>query len=164
MWALNMLFKDIVCLLLLVPCLAQAGNLYQHPLKDLRTTERVSLSQLSASAKVVVVFQPECDWCEKQIDDLEQLQHQCENELTTVAVGSRGKRAALKRELKRYHKSLPALQADGQFIRALGGVVATPVTLFFDSNGELLAKRRGYMAKDKLRKVINIQTKSQCAS
>lgn len=153
-------------LLLLVPGLvsAQAGGIYQYPLKDLRSSERHSLAQLSDSAKVVVVFQPECDWCERQIKDLADIEAQCRAHIKTVLIGSRGKRRALKRELKRFEQSLPALQADKHFIRRLGGVVATPVTLFFDKKGQLLAKRRGYIQKDKLRQAVNIQTKSQCAN
>lgn len=135
---------------------------YQHPLKDLRDNAKESIAALSSQPSVVVLIQPNCHWCKRQIDDLELLQSDCQGQFDTVLIGSKAKRNALKRELKHLSSSFPALQADAQFARNIGGVPATLITIFFDSEGNILARKQGYMPFETLRQAISIQTDKSC--
>ena len=137
-------------------------QVYLYSLKALRLNAKFSLASLSDKPKVAVVFQPNCAWCIKQAADLARLQNECSGEFETVLIGSRAKRQALKRELRHFSDETPALQADPQFIRQIGGVEATPVTLFFDQAGNLLGRKQGYLPVTKLRQAIAIQTNKAC--
>ncbi|WDE11669.1 TlpA family protein disulfide reductase [Thalassomonas haliotis] len=153
----------MLALLLMQVLPASAEDLYLYPLKSLVDRETRSLADYQGHARVAVVFQPDCPWCEKQIADLARLEHQCGGAFSTVLIGTRGKRSTLKRELRKFATSMPALKADRGFMRLLKGFEATPVTLFFDRAGKLLANRRGYIPPEKLKRAISLQTGGLCS-
>ena len=49
-----------------------------------------------------------------------------------------------------YATTLSAMLADKTFLPMIGGIKATPTTLFFDKEGKLLLKKRGYIPAAKL--------------
>ena len=167
-WKLNcrrlftrLLSTLVPMLVLLAP--ASAERLYDYPLKSLTARESKSLADYQGHTRIAVVFQPDCSWCEKQIADLARLEHKCGDAFSTVLIGTRGNRRTLKRELRKFAAPLPALKADKGFMHLLIGFEATPVTLFFDGQGKLLANRRGYIPPEKLKRAISLQTGGLCS-
>lgn len=144
----NFISAIILCTLLCAGLVTDTrADVYKHPLKSLVESGKFSLEGLSDKPKVAVICQPDCTWCEKQIGDLDKLQERCNNQFETVIIGARGKRKALKREVKRYRTNFPALEGDRRFLRQIDEIRATPIILFFNNSGELLGRNRGYLPK-----------------
>ncbi|WP_158224583.1 thioredoxin fold domain-containing protein [Agaribacterium haliotis] len=99
---------------------------------------------------IVLAFQPNCRWCTKQGQDLSLLQQQCGDLLNLSLLGVKAKRSALKHELQHFDKNLPALEANSKFLKKVRGVQATPSLFFFDADGNLISKRRGYLQAKRL--------------
>ncbi|MBD1390272.1 thioredoxin family protein [Neiella sp. HB171785] len=143
---------------------APAHAAITQPLDDLRRAASASLTPNESVASIAMVFQPDCAWCKKQGQTMAELQHRCNNQLNIAIVGYKAKYRELRRELKHFDQALPALAADRRFLAAVEGVAATPTTLFFDQNGELLLKQRGYMKPEQLRAAANALAKTDCAA
>lgn len=158
--------RVVLLLTLLLPALPATAveEVYQHRLKLLNRSGSSSLAQVAEGVNVAMLFQPDCDWCERQLADIDTLRQRCPEQLTAALIGVRANARQLKRELRHLNTSLPALRADNVFLRQLGAGEATPVTLFFDAQGKLLAKRRGYIPFDKLQRAVSLQTGGRCPS
>lgn len=139
-----------------------SGSAEPFVLKSLKP--EVTTSELSSSKlpTITMIFQPECSWCKKQGAALANVFEQCKDAVNVSLVGAKGSKRQLKHALKHYHHDLPAFIADTQFLRSIGGYQASPTTIIYADNGDILLKRRGYINDDKLHKLVNILTKGQC--
>ena len=77
-------------------------------------------------------------------------------------VGVKGNTRELKREVHRYHHDIPAFAADRKFLSAIGGFQASPTTLIYDTNGQLITKKRGFIPFKNLSKALNIISQGKC--
>lgn len=166
MLALKSVCKHIAASLLLasVWAHAQTASPASQPLDDLRQAASAPLAQNKSVASIAMVFQPNCSWCKKQGKVMEQLLQTCADELNISIVGYKASYRDLRRELKHFGKTLPALEADRRFLASINGIAATPTTLFFDENGELLLKQRGYIQADQLLDAADAMAQSNCAT
>jgi len=131
-------------------------------LKSLKPELKSTQVSETALATVAMIYQPDCSWCKKQGQTLAKAFESCQGSLNLALVGTKGSSRQLKQELKHYHKDMPAFKADRRFLRLIGGYQASPTTLIFDASGELIAKKRGFIAKDKLAKALAILSQGDC--
>ncbi len=170
MLVLKSLYKPLLGLLVGIcslTCLAQepASELVTHPLKDLRHQGSLTLPAAHTQvATIAMIFQPDCPWCKKQGKSLAELSHRCGHTLNLSLIGTKGDARQLKRELRHFADEIPALAADSQFLRLAGGIEASPTTLFFDAQGKLLLKKRGYIDEAALNQAATALTQGQCHS
>lgn len=138
-------------------------NASQFTLKSLKTGERQIVIPDNELVTIAMVYQPDCSWCKKQELLLRKIQHECNSKVNLALIGNKGNARELKRELKHFDKSLPAYSADNKFLRNIGGIAASPTTLFFDKNGNVIAKKRGYIPSEQLFNAVNIITEKSCS-
>ncbi len=146
---------------------AAAKPLNVASLKPLRVIHDVSNQETFKAEEgrlvsVTMIFQPDCSWCKKQGKTLAKAFEQCHSSININLVGAKGKTRQLKKELKHYHQGIPAYKADRQFLRSIGGYQASPTTLIYDHNGKLIAKKRGFIPKEKLANAFSVLTQGQC--
>lgn len=133
-----------------------------YSLKSLKTGERNTIIPDNELVTIAMVYQPDCSWCKKQEQLLRTIHHECQQDVNFALIGNKGSTQELKRELKHFDKSFPSYKADNKFLRKIGGVAASPTTLFFDKDGNILAKKRGYIPPDQLFNAVNIITNKSC--
>ncbi len=153
---------SIFLMLMLSTSIFASDSIYTHKMNRLHGIGTESLADFSTKPKVVVIYQPNCQWCEKQISDLAKFQHRCEGSFNTILVGSRGNKRKLTSELKRFDGDFPAFAGSREFLRKIGGVLATPITLFFNQKGKLIGKKRGYLQSTLMQQALAIQTNNNC--
>lgn len=137
-----------------------SASLLDFTLKNLREPEFHTLTKYEGKPVLVTFFQPECNWCAKQVRAINKLQEQCDIEAILIGVG--GNRVELRRELRRLRPAFPAYQASPELIEALGGVPATPVTLFGDAEGNFLNWSRGFLPGQKLQELMRAFGQTSC--
>lgn len=131
-------------------------------LKSLKPTGSNTQIQKNGLATVTMIFQPKCSWCKKQGIAMAKILEKCNHSLNIALIGAKGNRRQLKQALKHYHKAIPAFIADSRFLRKIGGYQASPTTLIYSVNGELIFKKRGFIEEKKLRKVLQMLTQDAC--
>ncbi len=135
--------------------IAQFSYAENFTLKPLRQDQEVNrLLPENDKPTVVMIYQPDCGWCKKQGEVLGKLKNEFSQSVNFSLVGTNGAARTLKRELKHYDKTMPAYLADKLFLRKTGGFQASPTLLIFSANGELLGKRRGFVALKRLKSVF----------
>lgn len=77
-------------------------------------------------------------------------------------VGIRGSERQLRAELRRHRSDLPAFFGTETFVRRVGGVEATPMTLLINASGEEAGRHRGYLNEEQLLAAANWLTDSAC--
>ena len=120
-------------------------------------------STQSAKYTVAMVFQPDCPWCKKQAVWLNKATERCADTLDIMLLGINGNVRELKRELKHYSRKIPAYKPNRKLFVDVGGIEASPTTLIFDDQGNLIAKRRGVIDGSTLTQVASELTKGQCS-
>jgi len=131
-------------------------------LKSLKPSQEMSKLDAKGLATVTMIYQPDCSWCKKQGKALAKAFKQCQGSMNIALVGTKGNARQLKKELKHYHKDIPAFIADRKFLRTIGGYQASPTTLIFDAKGALIAKKRGFIPKEKLASALAILSQGAC--
>jgi len=139
---------------------AYAKPIALPPLNKVQVEQHTAMKKKVAT--VSMIFQPNCSWCKKQGQLLAKAFEQCHSIIDITFIGTRGDKRALKHELKHYHHAIPAFMADRQFMREIGGFQASPTTLFYDSNGKLVAKKRGFIKQAPLFAALAFISKEQC--
>lgn len=138
------------------------GKNNQFLLKSLLSGKREAVIKTNGRITIAMIYQPDCSWCKKQGRILKKLLEQCPKALNIALIGNQGSRKQLKRELKHFDKKLSAYQAESFFLREIGGVAASPTTLFFDEQGQLIAKRRGYIPQEQFSNAVSQLTHNHC--
>ncbi len=142
---------------------AAAGpSLLAYELKRLDEPKVESLSRFQGKPVLLIFFEPECNWCFRQVRDLNALGERCRTGFQPLAVGVNGNRSHLKEELRRLRPEFPAFEASPALLSALGGVPATPFALLGDANGDYLAWSRGYLPEEELHEFLAAQGVQSC--
>lgn len=144
---------------------AFAADWLTHPLKPLLASQTTASLQTLANEQplAVVFYQPDCPWCQKQMQQLVSYQQQCHHGFQSVFIGTQGKHRALLREVQSYQQQALSFAADSQFIRLLGAIPATPITLFIDQHGQLLSANRGLITAKLLAQKIAQLSNKKCS-
>ena len=153
------------CTVVLFLCSITSTTVHASPisLKSLKTGERTTVIPTNEFVTIAMVYQPDCSWCKKQEKLLRQIKQECNNKVNLALIGNKGSARALKRELKYFNKSFPAYKADTKFLRKIGGIAASPTTLFFDRSGNVIAKKRGFIPPAQLFNAVSIMTNKNCS-
>lgn len=146
-----------------LPVHSIAASTQQLSLKSLHTGERIPAVPNNQLATVAMIYQPDCSWCKKQEQYLSQINRQCNSKINLLLIGNNGSVRELKRELKYFDKKIPAFHASRQFLHHIGGVAASPTTVFFDKDGNVLAKKRGYIPPAQLFNAVKVISNQGCA-
>lgn len=121
-----------------------------YSLKNLHSGKRSPLIKHNGRITVSMVFQPDCSWCKKQGKTFTTLMEKCSKIINLSLIGNKGERHQLKRELRHFDRNITAYQADHGFLREIGGIAASPTTLFFNSNGDLIGKKKRIYRAEKI--------------
>jgi len=128
-----------------------APSLLAYELKRLDVPEREALGRYRGRPVLMVFFEPECNWCFRQVRAVHALQERCPGNFQALAVGVNASRSGLKKELRRLRLDFPAFEASPALLESIGGgVPATPFTLIGDATGAYLGWTRGYLPEDAL--------------
>lgn len=153
---IKLLFKTFlaICFLLLTQAAYSNSNgsgLLDYRLKNLFNQRSVSLTKYQGLPIAMVFFEEGCGWCLKLMMDLEAIQGQCPNMVQPIAVGiDTGSIHGLKKLARKAAISFPVFLASDSLLAGIGGVEATPYTLFADKRGGYKGRLRGYVSKSKL--------------
>jgi len=128
---------------------AEPPSLLEFELKSLGAPERHDLQRFHGQQMVMMFFQPECNWCYRQVQALNDLQSSCST-TRFVAVGVNGDRQRLRKEVRRLRPEFPAYQASPELLHSLGGLPATPFMLLGDADGQFVDWMRGYIPAERL--------------
>ncbi|MCW8865505.1 MAG: hypothetical protein OQK22_11470 [Colwellia sp.] len=120
------------------------------------------MAHVNGAATITMIFQPNCSWCKKQGKTLAAVFEECQSSVNVSLVGAKGSKSQLRKALKHYHKSIPAYKADSQFLRTIGGYQASPTTLIYDVDGQLITKKRGFISLEKLAQALKIISQGDC--
>ncbi len=137
---------------LFIPGLAVA--FYDQALTSLTDGEQYRLQDYQGKILLVSVFEPECSWCYKQMKVFNRITRECNGHLQPLAVGIHGQKLALRKEVRRVQAQFPTLQASPSWLKTVGEIPATPWNLVIDEQGELVAKVRGYVEFEKIKKAF----------
>jgi hypothetical protein len=129
-----------------------AGSPLDFRLEELRSAEMEALDRFIGTPSFVVFFEPRCSWCAKQIATLEKLQESCPGQFCALAIGVHGDLPGYRRFVRRAAVGLPAYRGSAQLKAAIGGVPATPYTLFLDAGGKPTHRLRGAISAPQLRR------------
>ena len=156
--------KTQLIITLLISAITLSSQVIAMPfaLKSLSVNQTLTGVAGDDLATLVMIYQPDCSWCKKQGKTLSVAFEQCRGSMNIALVGTKGNARKLKKELKHYHKHIPAFMADRKFLREIGGYQASPTTLVFNAQGELVMKKRGFIAQEKLANVMSIISKGAC--
>lgn len=152
----------LLLLLMLLPGLmltAAAADLSGQTWRDLRSN--AVLSPPSSQPQLMMLFAPDCRWCDKQMQHMQQLATQC-SQWQFSLLGVNGSSKQLNRVLRQQQVALNAYLADAALLRQLGGVSATPVTLLLDREHKVLGQVQGYQSADRLQQLAAALTGSSC--
>ena len=140
---LGAIVNAIACAILLGtpgPLLAGAG-VFEQAAKPLAGAP--AFDEHAGTIGLLVLFQPECPWCVRQFDAAGKLADD-QPDITVVAVGLRGRRMELIRELRRARAQLPAYLASPQLLETLGKPDGTPRLYVVNRHGRIVAWAAGY--------------------
>lgn len=156
-WFGNILLVPLAAIYLATPVTA-AVSIQLEPLQRLAAPAG-DISQLTP--KIVMFFAPNCRFCAQQQRQMELLQRHC-LAVDHWLVGINGTERALKQQWQAWQTRLPLYAADSRWLRQIGGVDATPTTLFVSANNQLLAKHRGMLSQQQLLEAYQAVTGSSC--
>ena len=122
------------------PDAQQAAGLFALPATPLRAAP--PFSDLAGRRTLVILFQPECAWCEIQFRHAASFAD-AHPEIAVVAVSLRGTRRDLVAELHEAGTDLAAYRGSPALMRALGQPAGTPRVYMVAENGKLVAAARG---------------------
>jgi len=136
------------------------------------SVERLALEQLNRldqpageisllKPKIMMLFTPACRFCSKQQALMARLQKYCPGAEQWL-VGIQSAAPALKQQWQAWQSPLPLYHADVRWLRQIGGVDATPTTLFVTADHQLLAKHRGLLSQQQLLDAYQAITESSC--
>lgn len=155
-------FYPVIVLSLATVILCSEVQATPFALKSLNSHRVPSSIEENDLATIVMIYQPNCSWCKKQGKTLSVAYKQCRHSVNIALVGTQGNARQLKKELKHYHKYIPAFMADRKFLRKIGGYQASPTTLIFNAQGDLIMNKRGFIAQEKLANAMSIVSKGAC--
>lgn len=147
-----------------VPSAAQAtATLDAVQLRSLEDGTAHGFAAYKGRPVLLMVFEPECNWCLKQVAALNELAVRCGDRLPALGVGVRGDRQSLKAEIRRTGPEFPTYQANAGLLELLGEVPATPITYVLDESLAPLMKLRGYIPFEQLLETAEVIIGESCS-
>lgn len=128
------------------PLLASAG-VFGQAAKPLAGAP--AFDEHAGKVGLLVLFQPECPWCVRQFDAAGMLAND-RPDIAVVAIGLRGRRMELIRELRRARAQLPAYLASPELLETLGKPDGTPRLYVVDRQGRIVGWAAGYHDREQL--------------
>lgn len=119
-------------------------------LPSLRSKTTINMADFKDKVVLLSFFEPNCPWCHRQMRVFNQIQSECHERLQPLSVGIHGTDQKLKSELRRAKVQYPAVKGTPALIQLTGEINATPWTLIFGPNRQLLVTWRGYMKFEKI--------------
>ena len=148
--------KDTVIRVLLLLCLSlgltpRALAVLDHvQLPSLTDDSSVSFKDFHGKFLLLNFFEPDCSWCYRQMKVFNQINTHCSRQLQPLSVGVHGDKRSLRQVLRRAKVSYPSALGTQELQQMVGGIPATPWTLIFGPEGQLLVKLRGYVKFEQL--------------
>lgn len=139
-------------------------SILDFELRSLEAPESHRLQRYEGRPVALVIFEPDCTWCRRQVQALNAMQAQCGAGFGAIAVGVNGNRRSLQLELRSVRPDFPAYQASPAFVAAVGGVTGTPVTLLGDANGRFVTWLRGYAPPERLAEALQSAGAGDCGA
>jgi len=137
-------------------------SLFDFELRSLAGPERINLQHFKGKPSLMVLVEPDCPWCFRQVRALNRLTHKCSQQFQPLALGINGSRKALLAEYRKLRPEFPTLQANRQLLQALGDIPGTPFSLLVAPNGKPLRWLRGYIPDQKLQQILEQSFDFQC--
>jgi thiol-disulfide isomerase/thioredoxin len=122
---------------------SEEKGFFSLSLKSLQSPAMDEMSQFNHKTIIINFFEPECNWCYRQIIALEKLPESC-NGVQVLLVGIHGNRQALQRELRRTKSTIPSYEASQALLALTDDIDATPITFIINTHGTITHKVRGY--------------------
>lgn len=144
--------------MLAVPVLA--GSPLELELRSLSSGHKAKLADVKSDLHILLFFQPNCRWCERQAKVLAKLQASCSS-LKVDAIGMFASYQGLRRSISKSRLVLPAYQSSPELLQVLPKVAATPVMFLLNKKGQLLQPFYGFITLKKLEKNLFRQPISQ---
>ena len=145
----NAIINAALCsILLTLASFSEASDLFDFPVIDLSSGKNRTLSHDKA-VNLVLFFEPDCSWCFKQTRVFNRFLQDCQADIQMMGFGVNGNRQQLKKEIWRQRADFPMYMASQSMLKAIGHISATPLTLLFDREGNILSHVRGYLPRDK---------------
>ncbi|WP_444896851.1 TlpA family protein disulfide reductase [Microbulbifer sp. SSSA005] len=141
-----------------------AISLYDFELRSLAGPERINLQQFKGKPSLILLVEPDCPWCFRQVRTLNRLTSECSQQFQPIALGINGSRKALLTEYRKLRPEFPMLQASTQLQQVLGETPGTPFSFLIASNGEPLSWLRGYIPDKKLQPILERSFGFKCES
>jgi len=131
------------------------------PLELLQRLDAPAAELSHLKPKMIMLFEPNCRFCGLQRQQMEQVQKYC-SAVEQWLVGVNGTERALKQQWQAWQSRLPLYVADPVWLRQIGGVDATPTTLFVSADHQLLATHRGMLNQAQLTKAFQALSEAPC--
>lgn len=131
------------------------------PLELLQRLDAPAAELSHLKPKMIMLFEPNCRFCGLQRQQMEQVQKYCPA-VEQWLVGVNGTERALKQQWQAWQSRLPLYVADPVWLRQIGGVDATPTTLFVSADHQLLATYRGKLNQAQLTKAFLALSEAPC--
>ena len=136
--------------LALAPAFAGAG-VFDLPAQGLRSAS--DFGQYAGQETLLILFQPDCPWCLIQFREASAFA-ETHVDVQVVAISLRGSRRDLVAELRRARAGFPAYRSSPALLDALGRPEETPRIYLINSDGEVVAERRGMQDRDALAALV----------
>lgn len=139
-------------------------SLYDFELRSLAGPQRIDLQRFKDKPSLMVLVEPDCPWCFRQVRALNRLMHKCSQQFQPIGLGINGSRKALLAEYRKLRPEFPTLQANRQLLQVLGDIPGTPFNLLVAPNGKPLHWLRGYIPGEKLQPILEQSFGFKCDS
>ena len=140
-----MITRQLFLVLLLFPATLWGKGFFEYPQVDLDSAEAVQLTSNQHELYAVLFFEPNCSWCFKQTQVFNQYLRNCSNAVEVFGLGVNGSRQELKAESWRLRARFPLYMASSELVADLGKIDATPLTILFDGQGDVVTYAKGYL-------------------
>ncbi|MAI90186.1 hypothetical protein [Ponticaulis sp.] len=131
---------------------SRAEGIYALPATPLNNAP--DFETLSGNITLLVLFQPNCPWCELQFRTLEDFKQNRASWLQVAAVSRSGSLSALLRELDDYDIEFPAYQSSEELLRGLVFTPGTPCLYLIGPEGGLGQTACGRLSSDELTRFL----------
>ncbi|WP_444901285.1 TlpA family protein disulfide reductase [Microbulbifer sp. SSSA007] len=129
-------------------------SLFDFELRSLAGSERINLQHFKDKPSLMVLVEPDCPWCFRQVRALNWLTHLCSQQFQPLALGINGSRKALLAEYRKLRPEFPMFQANRKIQQVLGETPGTPFSFLIAPNGKPLRWLRGYIPDEQLQPIL----------
>jgi hypothetical protein len=121
----------------------------------------LDLRRFEGKVTMLLLFEDGCSYCLSMIKNADALLRRNPEQLNLLLIGVGSDKNALAKWSDRVETQAEKVQADGEFLSAIGGVKATPIMLIANRKGEFAQKITGAISRAQLRAELGIILQSQ---